>query len=156
MTTQYQLPWQDPDWMKQAHEWIHTESKRHSIRISGDIEQPHLYPWSTVLVVPTEDGRLFFKATANETIFEAALTQKLAEWLPDCMPELVAVDSERGWMLMRDGGEQLRQSIRPTQDIRPWAPAKRCGPRARRVRPAKSRSPPAPRCRSRRWPRAPH
>lgn len=108
--------------MKQAQEWIHAEAERRSIKIGGAIEQPHLYPWSTILVVPTEQGRLFFKATALETIHEAALTQKLAEWFPDCMPELVAVDVMRGWMLMRDGGEQLRKIIRPAQDIRPWAP----------------------------------
>src|SRR6185503_15468510 len=64
----------------------------------------------------------FFKATAGETLFEMALTQKLAAWFPDCMPELVAVDAARGWMLMRDGGEQLRATIRPTQDIKPWEP----------------------------------
>jgi hypothetical protein len=72
--------------------------------------------------VPSSEGTLFFKATAGETIFEIALTQKLAEWYPDCMPELVEVDTERGWMLMRDGGEQLRAYIRPTQDVRPWEP----------------------------------
>ena len=38
------------------------------------------------------------------------------------MPELAAVDIERGWMLMRDGGVQLRQSIRATQDITSWDP----------------------------------
>jgi aminoglycoside/choline kinase family phosphotransferase len=65
---------------------------------------------------------LFFKATAGETIFEIALTEKLAGWFPDCMPELIAVDTERGWMLMRDGGEQLRASIRPTKDVKPWEP----------------------------------
>jgi hypothetical protein len=122
MASQFQLPWQHPDWMKQAHEWIQAEAASRSIRITGEIQQPHLYPWSTVLIVPTSEGRLFFKATAPETIYEAALTQKLAEWRPDCMPELVAVDPVRGWMLMRDGGEQLRQSVRPAQDIQPWAP----------------------------------
>jgi hypothetical protein len=122
MPSQSQLPWQDPDWMKQAHGWIQAETARRSIRIMGDIQQPHLYPWSTVLIVPTSEGRLFFKTTAPETIYEAALTQKLAEWRPNCLPELVAVDPVRGWMLMRDGGEQLRQSIRPAEDIEPWAP----------------------------------
>ena len=72
--------------------------------------------------VPTNEGTLFFKATASETIYEVALTEKLAGWFPDCMPELVAVDGARGWMLMRDGGEQLRASIRPTQDVKPWGP----------------------------------
>lgn len=72
--------------------------------------------------VPTGAGMLFFKATAGETIHETALTQKLADWFPVDMPELVAVDTARGWMLMRDGGEQLRASIRPVKDVRPWEP----------------------------------
>jgi len=32
------------------------------------------------------------------------------------------MDTARGWMLMRDGGEQLRATIRPTQNIAPWQP----------------------------------
>lgn len=84
--------------------------------------QPHTYAWSTVLHIPTDQGTLFFKATAHETIYEAALTQALAQWFPDCMPDLVAVDVAHGWLLMRDGGEQLRVSIRPRQDITPWKP----------------------------------
>ena len=108
--------------MEQVHQWIWTEAARQAIPITGDIEQPHLYPWSTVLIVPSGAGRLYFKATAPETIYEAALTQKLAEWVPECMPDLVAVDPVRGWMLMRDGGEPLRQFIRPAKDVRPWTP----------------------------------
>jgi aminoglycoside/choline kinase family phosphotransferase len=65
---------------------------------------------------------VFFKATAAETVYESALTQLLASLHPDCMPELLAVDTSHGWMLMCDGGEQLRASIRPTQDVTPWAP----------------------------------
>jgi hypothetical protein len=122
MSTQPQLPWHDLNWTNQAHEWIRSEAKHRSIQLTGEIEQPHAYAWSTVLHVPTSEGKLFFKATAPETIHEIASTQKLAEWFPDDMPELVAVDTARGWMLMRDGGEQLRASIRPTQDIKPWEP----------------------------------
>ena len=119
---QPQLPWHDPAWQKQAQAWIQAEAQKNSIEITGEIEQPHIYPWSTVLRVLSNKGTLFFKATAAETVYESALTQKLAEWVPDCMPELIAVDTARGWMLMRDGGEQLRASIRPTQDIKPWEP----------------------------------
>ena len=122
MTNQAQLRWYNPDWQKQAHEWIRTGANQNSMELTGDIEQPHAYAWSTVMRVPTNEGSLFFKATAPETVYEAALTQKLSEWYPDCMPELLAVDAARGWMLMRDGGEQLRASIRPTQDIKPWEP----------------------------------
>ena len=122
MPNQSQLLWHEADWRKQASDWIYTEAERQSIRITGEIEQPHTYAWSTLLHIPTDQGTLFFKATAHETIYEAALTQALAHWFPDCMPEFVSVDVARGWMLMRDGGEQLRASIRPIQDITPWKP----------------------------------
>ena len=122
MTNPSQLYWYNPEWQKQAHDWIRAESKRNSIQLTGDIEQNHAYAWSTVMRVASDAGTLFFKATAPETVYEFALTQKLAGWFPDCMPELVAVDTARGWMLMYDGGEQLRASIRPTKDIKPWEP----------------------------------
>ncbi len=122
MTIQTQLRWYEPAWQKQAHDWIRSEAKQNSIQLTGEIEQPHAYAWSTVMHVPTNEGSLFFKATAQETVYESALTKKLAGWYPECMPEFIAVDTERGWMLMRDGGEQLRASIRPTQDIKPWEP----------------------------------
>ena len=96
------------------------ELNKTRIQLTGEIKQPHIYHWSTVMRVPSDEGMLFFKATATETKYEIALTQKLAEWFPDDMPELIAVDTARGWMLMRDGGEQLRASIRSTKDIKPW------------------------------------
>jgi len=122
MQNQPQLRWHNSDWQRQAHEWIRSESERNSIQITGEIEQNHAYAWSTVMRVPASTGTLFFKATAGETLFEIALTEKLAGWFPDCMPEFVAVDTERGWMLMHDGGVPLRASIRPTKDVKPWEP----------------------------------
>lgn len=122
MTDENQLHWYDPEWQKQAHAWIRSEADRHSIQITGAIEQPHIRPWSTVMRAPTNAGTIFFKATAGETIYEIALTKLLASLQPNCMPDLIAVDTTRGWMLMRDSGETLRGSIRPTKDVRPWEP----------------------------------
>ena len=122
MSEQKNLIWHDPDWQKRAHEWIRTEAERNSIEVTGEIEQNHAYAWSTVMRVPTDQGTLFFKATAGETIYEIAFTKMAAGWFPDSFPDLLAVDTARGWMLMRDGGEQLRASIRPTQNVTPWEP----------------------------------
>lgn len=122
MTDTSQLLWHNPAWQRQSHEWIRQQTEQNGIPLNGEIEQNHAYAWSTVMRVPTDEGMFFFKATAGETLFEIALTQKLAGWFPDCMPQLVSVDTERGWMLMRDGGEQLRASIRPTKDVKPWEP----------------------------------
>lgn len=122
MNTQAKLLWEQANWIKQAHDWILAETKGRNIRITGAMKQSHIYPWSTVMRVPTREGTLFFKASAEDVAPEAALTQALAGWYPDIMPELVAVDTVRGWMLMRDGGEPLRASIRPRGDLAPWNP----------------------------------
>jgi aminoglycoside/choline kinase family phosphotransferase len=122
MNNESTLPWEQPNWQKQAHDWILTETTRWDIQITGEIEQSHIYQWSTVMRVPTDEGTLFFKASAEDVAPEAALTQALAGWYPECMPELLAIDTQRGWMLMRDGGEPLRASIRSTGNLALWNP----------------------------------
>ncbi|MFN8460146.1 MAG: hypothetical protein U0X93_00010 [Anaerolineales bacterium] len=116
------LIWHDLEWQQQAHAWIRSETARNQLQLVGEIEQPHAVHWSTVMRVTTNEGPIYFKATAGETIYEIALTQLLANFQPNVVPELIAVDTARGWMLMRDGGEQLRASIRPTQDVKQWEP----------------------------------
>src|SRR5574341_841059 len=120
MARQLKLLWEQPDWLKRSHDWILTETVRQGIKITGAIKQSHIYPWSTVMRVPTAEGTLFFKASTEDVAPEAKLTQALAAWYPAYMPELVSVDTEQGWMLMRDGGEPLRASIRPAQNLAPW------------------------------------
>jgi hypothetical protein len=34
----------------------------------------------------------------------------------------LSVDTGRGWVLMRDAGQRLREIIRTTQDLRHWLP----------------------------------
>ena len=116
----YKLLWDDPSWQQKAHAWIFSEANLNDIQLVGEIAQPHIRHWSTVMSVPSAEGMLFFKAVAPETISEIPLTKKLTEWYPDDMLELIAIDAKNGWMLMRDGGEQLRTLIRPTKNIKPW------------------------------------
>lgn len=86
----------------------------------GEIEQTHVAQWSTVLRVPTAQGTIWFKATSPEGAFEAALTAKLAQLAPGRVPDLVAADVERGWMLMRDHGTRLRTLIESVDDLHHW------------------------------------
>jgi hypothetical protein len=76
--------------------------------VVGPIERPHPYPWSTVLRVPARDGVLWFKENIPPLAFEAGVVELLARRCPDVVVELVVVDPERGWMLMRDAGTRLR------------------------------------------------
>jgi Phosphotransferase enzyme family len=110
-----ELLWTRPQWLEEATSWI-----RQRVTVVGEIEQPHVRWWSTVLRVPTADGDLFFKAVAQVHHFEAALTARLAVLQPDRVSELVDVDAERGWMLMRDGGTRLRERVETPQDLHHW------------------------------------
>ncbi|MCI0398116.1 MAG: aminoglycoside phosphotransferase family protein [Chloroflexi bacterium] len=113
-------PWTQPGWLEEASAWILTELEGQGIRVSGPIEQPHVRPWSTVLRAPTRVGDVYFKAAAPALVHEPALIEALAHWRPDCMPQLLAVDVARGWMLMADGGTRLREVIRADRDIGHW------------------------------------
>ena len=107
--------WTDPEWLAQAHAWI-----RAHVEPTGEIEQPHVRSWSTVMRVPTADGPVWFKANGPEQQFEAALVGVLAEERPDAVPPLVAVDVARGWMLMADAGERLREIVARERSLARW------------------------------------
>ena len=110
-----ELPWTSPEWLSEATAWIRARAD-----VAGDIEQPHVRPWSTVLRVPTTDGDLYFKAVSAVHLFEAALTGLLAELQPGRVTEVVAMDAKRGWMLMRDGGTRLRELVATRADLHHW------------------------------------
>jgi Phosphotransferase enzyme family len=98
------MRWTEPDWIAEAQAWIEAQ-----VEVTGKIEQPHVRPWSTVMRVRSANGDLWFKAVTALHRFEPALTAHLARLLPDRVPELVAIDADRAWMLMRDGGTRLRE-----------------------------------------------
>jgi len=112
--------WQQPDWQAEAKAWIHSALEKNHLQLIGDIEQPHIRPWSTVMTVPTNAGTLYFKASASLFAHETALTDYLARFRPEIFPELVAVDTKRHWMLMRDAGTPLRQFVRTEKSIALW------------------------------------
>jgi hypothetical protein len=58
--------------------------------------------------VPTNEGDLYFKACLPALKQEVRVTQLLSLFRPDILPDLVAVQPDQGWLLMRDGGPTLR------------------------------------------------
>ena len=107
--------WTDPRWLDEVHAWIRARA-----HVTGPIEQPHVRPWGTVLRAPTPDGPVWFKANIPSMTYEAGAVGVLARERPDVVPELLAVDAERGWMLMPDAGERLRELIERDQNLGRW------------------------------------
>ena len=111
------MRWLDSDWRAEAIAWIEEAIGGSP---AGAVEQPHVFPWSTVLRVPTREGDLWFKASAPVHRFEAALALELVRVLPDRVPEVVAADPGRGWLLMRDAGTQLRDLAGGPDQLAHW------------------------------------
>jgi Phosphotransferase enzyme family len=114
------LLWAQPEWLAEAHAWIDEQLDALGASLTGEVEQVHLVPWSTVLRVPTRDGDLFLKAVWVDSAFEPALTALLAERWPERISEPVAVDPARGWMLTRDAGTRLREQLTSAADLHHW------------------------------------
>lgn len=74
----------------------------------GPSEVVHERPWGSVRRVPiVEGGVAWFKACAPIQAFESRLTAALAGRWPDRLPDVLAQDAERGWLLLGDAGERL-------------------------------------------------
>jgi hypothetical protein len=107
--------WTDPRWLAEVHDWI-----RGHADVTGPIEQPHVRPWGTVLRAPTTGGPVWFKTSVPSMTYEVGLVSLLAEKRPDIVPPLLAADLERGWMLMADAGERMREVIERERSLHRW------------------------------------
>jgi Phosphotransferase enzyme family len=99
----------DTGWLSDARSWIEAH-----VGAAGPIEQPHVRPWATVVRVPAKGETFWFKASVPALAHEAAVIDVLARHRPDFVPEVVAAEPDRGWMLQRDAGARLRD-MSPTE-----------------------------------------
>jgi len=105
-------PWARTGWFDKASAWIHAQTDRLGIRSLAPIEQVRTWNWSCILRVGTAAGRLYFKAVSSTFRHEAALTRLLADDCPGLVPQVLAIDAEQGWMLMKDFDGRSLEKIR--------------------------------------------
>ena len=113
--------WQDSDWLEQAHHWIRDKLAAQAIPIIGLIDQFHVRPWSTVMRIPTGQGNVYFKASTSVAMHDTAVTQTIFRYRPDTIPAVLAIDAERGWLLLADGGQRLREAFKAGKPMSDWS-----------------------------------
>ncbi len=86
----------------EAEAWV-----RARVELVGAIELVHERPWGSVRRVPVAGGVAWLKECAPVQAFEPRLTAELARRRPDCLPEVLAYDEERAWLLLGDAGKPL-------------------------------------------------
>ncbi|MDP9329887.1 MAG: aminoglycoside phosphotransferase family protein [Actinomycetota bacterium] len=95
-------PWQREGWYAAAVGWINET-------LSGVSSVAQYSTWcaSSLLRVETGEGRFYFKAAPDFFHSEPVVTATLAEHFPSTIPRPVAIDEERGWMLLEDFGDAI-------------------------------------------------
>ncbi len=76
--------------------------------MTGDIEQPHVRPWSTVFRIPTDQGLAWCKACGRGPAYEGRLLDAFARHGIAGALLPLATDPERALILFPDGGDTLR------------------------------------------------
>jgi hypothetical protein len=81
---------------------------------------PRIRPWSVTFRVPTDGEPFWFKHNAPGGGYEAALSEALGRWTPESALVPLAVDADRAWTLLPDGGPTLRDRIDREDARRCW------------------------------------
>jgi hypothetical protein len=96
--------WTDAAFVVAAQHWI-----REQVPTAGEITQPHVQPWATVMRVAAEPEPVWFKAVGTPYAWEPAVTALLSGLSDRTLAPLAM----RGrWMLLPDAGERLREVVR--------------------------------------------
>jgi hypothetical protein len=117
------VQWSSPAWRAEAQAWLDTQLAASGLQRTGDIAQPHLRPWATVLSAPTTGGTVWLKAAGPATAFEVGLYELLAAAAPEGVLVPLAIDPERGWMLLPDGGVPLGERFSGDELVEVFADA---------------------------------
>lgn len=91
--------------------WMEGELAAAGIEATGPLEITRERPWASVGRIETTAGRLWLKAAAPATAFEAGIYAVLAQVAPDHVLTPVALDPARGWLLLPDGGPALGEEL---------------------------------------------
>jgi hypothetical protein len=103
--------WSSASWREAAVSWLDEHLPAAGIERIGEVEQPQLRPWATVLKVPTSVGTVWLKAAGATTAFEVPLYDLLRRVAPDHVLNPIAADLDRGWVLLPDGGPSLGATL---------------------------------------------
>lgn len=94
-------PWFGPAWLPEVDDWIDTRLAEVGLVRRGPSAIGKFWSLSVVLSVPTGAEPVYFKAACDHFRAEPTITAAVARHFPAEVPDLIAIDDSRGWMLMR-------------------------------------------------------
>ncbi|MBI1741922.1 hypothetical protein HYR54_02520 [Candidatus Acetothermia bacterium] len=116
-SSKLRVPWFKQGWFNLATAWIEDQLNRQGFELIGSIEQLRSWQRSSLLRAKTNAGDFYFKAVPKMFAHEPALTKTLAEKYPENFPEVIAVDAQRHFMLMKSADGQTWDDV---TEIKLW------------------------------------
>ena len=103
-------PWWKPGWFESARKWLERWVVESGEVLFEPIERYYNWPLSSIVRAHTHSDIFYLKATTRlpGIANEPDLTVRLAAMFPGRVPEPLAVDYDRGWMLLRRFGDTIR------------------------------------------------
>lgn len=100
--------WARTGWFDETVRWVIETLRSQDMRVSENVEQVRTWERSCLLRLATTRGDVYCKAVPAMFAHELPLTQHLSVRYPSYMPVVLAVDYQRGLLLLHDfGGPQL-------------------------------------------------
>jgi len=100
------------DWLEDVERWIAAV-----VGTTVRLEVTRERAWGVIVRVTTPDRVLFFKEPASAGRHESVIVADIAERWPGLVPDVVAADHDRAWLLMEDHGVPMRDSVAPDKQI---------------------------------------
>jgi hypothetical protein len=95
-------PWARRGWTAEALAWASDRLREAGATVTAAPDQLRAWERSFLMRIPTTEGACYFKAVPPMFSHEPRLMQWLEEHYPDNVPQLVAVDTARGWILQKE------------------------------------------------------
>lgn len=99
--------WRSATFREEALGWVRDVLADGGTAVVGELVPHRVRFWSAVFTVRTDRGVFWFKATNPGQGFEGPLLALLGLLVPDHVVVPVAVEVDRGWLLLPDGGPSV-------------------------------------------------
>lgn len=107
-------PWMRRGWYSEAMEWAAARLRSAGLSVIGRPEQSRADERAFLMKIRTDGGICCFKAVPPVFGHEPALVEWLADRYPQNLPEMVATDPARGWLLHRE----ISAGAQPVNEVR--------------------------------------
>jgi hypothetical protein len=101
-------PFAKPGWMRELFRWVHEQTARLGVRLTGNLRQYNASPTFSLLRIETDGAALWFKATGVPNSHELPVSVLLARLFPRHVPRILGVHPAwNGWLSTEASGTAL-------------------------------------------------